>query len=311
LKKSREAALAAVQIFNNPSITFKSESFIVLMNIAWTYLLHAYYRSKKMEYRYFEQREKRRVFDRTAKGAYKYWELERCLKENKSPVDKDSTNNLLFLIGLRHEIEHQMTTRIDDYLSAKFQACCINYNRHLKRLFGDGFGIDHYLSVSLQFSSIGVDQKEYLEGYDDLPANIRGYIGEFQELLTDAERESDRFSYRVIFVRKTANHESQADRVIEFVGSDSPIANEVNKQIAVIKETEKKKYRPCQIVAKMKELGFSKFGVHHHTDLWKSRKAKESGKGFGVIVADKQWLWYENWLEEVRKHCIENRERYK
>lgn len=39
LKKSKEAALTAVQIFNNPNITFKSESFIVLMNIAWTILL--------------------------------------------------------------------------------------------------------------------------------------------------------------------------------------------------------------------------------------------------------------------------------
>ena len=34
VEKSREAALAAVQIFNNPQVTFKSEIFIVLMNIA-------------------------------------------------------------------------------------------------------------------------------------------------------------------------------------------------------------------------------------------------------------------------------------
>jgi hypothetical protein len=44
LRKSREAALAAVQIFSNPNISFKAESYIVLMHIAWTYLLHAYYR---------------------------------------------------------------------------------------------------------------------------------------------------------------------------------------------------------------------------------------------------------------------------
>ncbi|HAT8116058.1 TPA: DUF3644 domain-containing protein, partial [Legionella pneumophila] len=43
IKKSQEAALAAIQLYNNPLITFKSESFIVLMNIAWTYLLHAYF----------------------------------------------------------------------------------------------------------------------------------------------------------------------------------------------------------------------------------------------------------------------------
>ncbi len=38
LTKSREAMLSAVQIFNNPSIHFKSETFIVLSNIAWMYL---------------------------------------------------------------------------------------------------------------------------------------------------------------------------------------------------------------------------------------------------------------------------------
>src|ERR1039458_2137761 len=85
--KSREAALAAVQIFNNPQITFKSEIFIVLMNIAWTYLLHAHYRIKGIEYRYFEQKGANRRFDRTKAGAYKYWELERCLNETSSPVD--------------------------------------------------------------------------------------------------------------------------------------------------------------------------------------------------------------------------------
>jgi hypothetical protein len=34
VEKSRESALTAVQIFNNPLIEFKSETFIVLMTIA-------------------------------------------------------------------------------------------------------------------------------------------------------------------------------------------------------------------------------------------------------------------------------------
>ena len=42
---------------------FKSESFIVLMVIAWTYLLHAYYRSKRVEYRYYRQKAKKRVIN--------------------------------------------------------------------------------------------------------------------------------------------------------------------------------------------------------------------------------------------------------
>jgi hypothetical protein len=48
-RSPRDAALAAIQVFNNPLITFKSETFIVLMNIAWTHLLHAYYRRNDVE----------------------------------------------------------------------------------------------------------------------------------------------------------------------------------------------------------------------------------------------------------------------
>jgi len=120
LTKSRESALAAVQIFNSPLITFRSEIFIVLMGIAWTYLLHAFYRKQGIEYRYFQQKDKRRVFDKTKSGAYKHWELERCLNETMSPIDRDAANNLRFLLGIRHEIEHQMTSRLDNTLSAKF-----------------------------------------------------------------------------------------------------------------------------------------------------------------------------------------------
>ena len=68
LRESREAALNAVQAFNNPRATFKTETFIVLMVIAWTRLLHAYYRREGIEYRYFERGPKRRRFKRLAQN---------------------------------------------------------------------------------------------------------------------------------------------------------------------------------------------------------------------------------------------------
>lgn len=310
LNKSREAALAAVQIFNNPNISFKSESYVVLMIVAWTYLLHAYFRERKIEYRYCRMNGKRREFDRTRHGAYKHWELERCLNDTMSPIDKDTSNNLRFLIGLRHEIEHQMTTRIDDILSARFQACALNYNDTIKKLFGDEKGIEKHLSFSLQFSTISTEQKELLEEYPGLPANIHGYIQGFDGELSDEEFASPHYSYRILFVPKTANHKGQADRVIEFLKSDSALAETVNKQYAVFKETEKKKYLPQQIVDLMKTEGYPLFSVHWHTQLWQSCDAKNSARGFGAMVAGKVWHWYERWVEEVRKHCQENKGKY-
>lgn len=93
LAKSREAALSAVKVFNDPLIQFKSETYIVLMVIAWTYLLHAYYRSKGIDYRYFDQGAKRRRLHRTKHGAYKYWELERCLNDPAMMRERSATRN--------------------------------------------------------------------------------------------------------------------------------------------------------------------------------------------------------------------------
>ncbi|MCH9031998.1 MAG: DUF3644 domain-containing protein [candidate division Zixibacteria bacterium] len=311
ISKSREAVLAAVQIFNNPNISFKAESYIVLMIIGWTYLLHAYYREKGVEHRYFKQRGQRRRFDRTKKGAFKYWELEQCLREKLSPIDKDTSNNLRFLIGLRHEIEHQMTTRIDDLLSARFQACCLNFNTYIQKLFGEELGIDKHLSFSLQFSTIESEQKDMLADHPELPANIQGYIKDFDQALTEKEYDNQRYAYRILFVPKTANRVGQADRVIEFVKSDSPLAENLNIEYAMIRETERKKYLPKQIVKIMKSEGYKRFTIHKHTILWKSMDAKKNHKGFGTIVTGTHWCWYETWVEEVRKHCSENARDYK
>jgi hypothetical protein len=308
--KSREAALAAVQIFNNPQITFKSEIFIVLMNIGWTYLLHAYYRKKKIEYRYFKESGKSRRFDKTAQGAFKYWELERCLNDPKCPVEKDITNNLRFLIGIRHEIEHQMTTKIDATFSAKFQACCLNYNECIKRFFGDENAIEKHLAFSLQFSAITKEHADQLEIYSPLPAHIKSCVEGFENSLSEVEFNSPKFAYRVFFVAKTANHRGQADEVIEFVKAGSALAETVNQKYTVIKETERLKLRPKTVVATLKAEGFKKFSMYDHTTLWRGIDAKNVAKSFGTEV-EGTWFWYQQWLDFVREHCKANALRYR
>ena len=308
IQKSKEAALAAIQIYNSPSITFKSESFIVLMVIAWTYLLHAYYREKKIEYRYYDLKGNRRKFHRTKYGAFKYWELERCINNNESPLDKDTANNLRFLIGLRHEIEHQRTSRIDNLISARFQACCLNYNEYLIRQIGQDNSIEKYLSFSLQLSSITEEQQSLLKEYSDLPSNIKYFIQTYDDSLSDEEYQNTRFSYRVLFIPKIACNRGQADEVIEFIKGDSPLADTINKSYVTIKETEKAKYLPTQIVRTMQEEGYVKFTVNKHAVLWKSRDAKNPKFHFGINVADKYWYWYENWVSEVRKYCLQHRQ---
>jgi len=309
LRKSREAALAAVQVFNNPNITFKSEIFIVMMVIAWTYLMHAYYRGKSIEYRHYRQEGGKRKFIRTSRGACKHWELEKCLDYDACPLAQEVKLNLKFIIGLRHEIEHQMTTRIDDLLSARFQACCLNYNEAIRGLFGDKYGIDQHLAFSLQFSALQDEQIKELSTRKDLPKNIATFIEGFDGSLSESEFNDSKYAYRVIFVPKLVNKKGQADQVIEFISPDSEEAKKINVTYATIKETERKKFKPGTIVEMMQNNGFPKFNMSWHTRLWKMQDARNPGKGYGVSV-EGQWFWYKLWIDIVEQHCKDNAGRY-
>jgi hypothetical protein len=309
--KSREAALTAIRVFNDPQVSFKSETFIVLMVVAWTYLLHAYYRGKRIEHRYFKQGPKRRIFDRTKHGAYKYWELERCLNESLCPVDRDAANNLRFLIGLRHEIEHQMTRSLDSFLSGRYQACALNYNEYLKKLFGQRLGIDQQLAYSIQFMELSEEQVAGPKPEVSIPERLRTYVAEFDGALTHDEYNSPKYSYRLLFKRKLVNRPGQADKVVEFIDPASELAKAIDKEYWVKKEVERPKFRPTDVARVVREAGFTRFRVTpEHSTMWRSEDAKNPAKGYGIDVQG-AWYWYQSWVDRCLELCTAAGDRYR
>ena len=302
LEKSRQAALNAVQSYNNPLTTFKTETFIVLMNIAWTYLLHAYYRDQGVEYRYYTSGPKRRRFDRTKSGAFKFWELERCLNEVTCPLDGPTKSNLRFLIGLRNEIEHHQSAGVDHRLSGRYLACCLNYERYRCELFGEKYSLNEEVAFTLQFRDLAIASQ--VDAVAPLPSSVAKYVQEFDANLSEDEFGSPYFRRRFLFVPLTTNKKAQADEVIEFVPYDSDLATAINEeyQQILLKEVEKAKFLPGQVVALMKEEGYEGFRMHQHTLLWKELDARNPGKGYGTWIAH-TWYWYERWVQTVREHC--------
>jgi hypothetical protein len=280
------------------------------MVIAWTYLLHAHFRSTRIEYRYYKQGPKRRIFDRTKKGAFKHWELERCLNDTASPVDRDAANNLRFLIGLRHEIEHQMTWSLDSYLSGRYQACAINYNDYLKKLFGKRYGIDEQLTYSIQFARLSEEQLGGRKPETTIPERLRVYVTEFDGNLSHEEYNSERYSFRLLFKRKLVNRPGQADKVIEFIDPNSELAKEIDKQYWVKKEVEKPKFRAKDVVAEVRKAGFKGFGVFtHHVDMWRAEDAKNPARGYGVEIQG-SWFWYQSWIDRCIELCKQAGDKY-
>ena len=309
--KSREAALTAIRVFNDPQVGFKSETYIVLMTIAWTYLFHAYYRGKRIEYRYYRQGPKRRIFDRTKHGAHKYWELERCLNDKRSPLDQDTANNLRFLIGLRHEIEHQMTRSLDSYLSGRYQACALNYNEYLKKWFGKKCAIDQQLAYSIQFMELTEEQVTGPKPEVTVSERLRAYIAEFDGALTHDEYNSPRYSYRLLFKRKLVNRPGQADKVVDFIDPKSNLAKTIDKEYWVKKEVERPKFRATEVVAAVRQAGFPRYGIQpEHLDMWRSEDGKNTAKGYGVDVQG-AWYWYQSWIDRCIELCAAAGERYR
>ena len=217
--KAREAMLNAIGGYNSPRTLFRTECFIVLAVIAWTYLLHWHYGKAGVDYR--SRRDDGTVI-LTKHGAVKHWELEACLGRVECPLDPATAANLRFLIAIRHEIEHQMTRRIDDTLSAKVQACVLNFNAASRRLCGERTGLDRDVSVAIQLAGIDQGQRNMLLRDMDLPPSFVAVQAAFERDLPDEIMRDERYAWRVMMVHRNTNSKGTADEMVEFVrpGSD-------------------------------------------------------------------------------------------
>ena len=308
LIKAREAMISAVHTFNSAGLTFRAELFIVTAVIAWTYLMHAWFKREGIDYRHTKKENGQKVVVKTPSGAEKYWELAQCLKNARAPIEQGAKDNLNLLLEIRHEIEHRSTSRIDDALSAKLQACCINFNDAIKTMFGPQYALERRLPIALQFVTFSPDQRVILKKAGALPRHIETTMDNFEQNLTPEQQADPRFAFRVFMVHKTANRSPGADLAVEIVAPGSDVAE---KFAMALKEVEKKKHLPQAIVDAMKEEGWDLFNMHNHTQLWKRLNAKDPVKGYGAIAVGQTWCWYDTWLNRVREECQQHPERYR
>ena len=305
--KAREAMLNAIGGYNSPRTLFRTECFIVLAVIAWTYLLHWHFGKADVDYR--SRRDDGTVVF-TKHGAVKHWELETCLGRAECPLDPATAANLRFLIAIRHEIEHQMTRRIDDTLSAKVQACVLNFNAALRRLCGERTGLDRDVSVAIQLAGIDREQRNMLLRDMDLPPSFVAVQAAFERDLPDEIMRDERYAWRVMMVHRNTNSKGTADEMVEFVRPGSDIEGEIHR--VLVKEMERRKYRPSDIVEEVQRRGFKGFNMHQHTLLVRERGSKDEKKPYGtyVDIQRKDWRWYGAWLNEVIAHCEANASRF-
>jgi hypothetical protein len=194
-------------------------------------------------------------------------------------------------------------------VGAKLQACCINFNDLLRSEFGVQYGLERRLPIALQFVTFEAEHRSLLKRAGNLPPHIEAMIDAFHHGLSEEEQRDPAFAYRVVFIPKVANRRSSADAAIEFVRPDSAEGQEITR--VLLKQVDRRRYAPGQIVALMRAAGFDRFTQHEHTLLVRARDARDPAKDFGKPGLWKgSWEWFDTWVDQVRAHCEANRDRY-
>lgn len=163
--KAKESMLAAVEIFNSPLITFKSETTITLICTAWTYLLQAYCLETNREIRQLDAGKSRRKYARSKEGEYLTLPLPDLIDMCPDILSEPSSKNLQFLIGVRNRIQHYAGHEIDSLIAPKIQANILSFKGVLKTVTNNLIAIENELPYALQFSELSLRQvktdKEY------------------------------------------------------------------------------------------------------------------------------------------------------
>ena len=285
LEKCRAAAIAAVDSYNRPGPKFRTALFVVLIVVAWQAFFHAYFYKQKRKpwYQSRTSTHKKGVRYEKVDGEPKHWELSKCLKEYFRDKNPPERKNLEFLLGLRNKIEHRHLPQLDPTLYGECQAALMNLEDYLVRHFGNQYGLQDSLYVSLQFSRIRPEeQKKAIKSLAGEARTVMDYIKAFRGGLADDALNHPGYAYRVFLVPKIVNRENSADSAIEFVHFDDADEDQqatLRKMNVLIKDkhvhiANLDVKKPAEVVAKVSDSLPFVFNMHHHTTAWKHFKVR-------------------------------------
>lgn len=322
LEGSIDAALLAVEVYNKPRTTFRSQAYIVLMIIAWTRLFHAYF-NKTIGDRYYYKKPNGRyeLIDKERKA----WELTTCINEYEryESLSEAVKENLRFFIGLRNKIEHRNINKkeVDTSIFGECQSLLYNYENLLIRIFGKEYALNESLAFALQFSYMRHEEQQQANrnvlSAELQDQDIRSYIDSYRSSLSEDILNSQEYSIKVILIPRISNT-NRHDTAITFIREDELDPDIFEQITAIIKDkrvvVEAKnvgKNLPGQVVKKVKETTLFDFNLHDHMCLYTIFSVRPPGKDPNPDATNTKYCHYdfantnyvynEGWVELIIK----------
>lgn len=295
--KAHQSALLAVEIYNKPLSTYRTEGFIVLMMIAWNSLFHAIFLNKGENIKYSE------------KGIDNYLDLRKCINKYTGKLKKEISANLELLIEIRDQIVHKENPVIDDKLFGYCQSCLLNFEEILVDNFGEHYQLPNTLAYSLQFSKIHTSQQvESIKNYRNRHNyKMIDFISEFETNLFNIDPEvykSQNYCFRIYLIPKVVK-ENKAEAAVEYINYDMldpDVTANISKAILVIKENRVagEYYKASQVCKKINERLKNIKGPNwifspsfHHSKAAKYFNIREGYKTSNPEKTKKEYCYYD------------------
>ena len=216
LAKSRESALAAVRVYNDPDAGFRTETFIVLMVIAWNSLLQAMLERSNVDY-YDRDEHGAQIIVGGGEKVLGTWELvQLALGDDEYRAVRA---NLDFFLGLRNRISHRYLPALDVAVAGEAQAMLLNFEDLLVAQFGEEAALGDRLAVPLQLSGFRNEGslRSLRKAQAQLPADVTSFLASHRAGVDDDVLASPEYCLRIFFVPIAANRERSADALVHFV----------------------------------------------------------------------------------------------
>lgn len=329
LDKATESALLWVDLYNKPKTDFRSWAYIVLMCIAWNSLLHAIFEKNKIKYYYKKEKviKKEKIkwkdyfyYKKVKNTIYekidwenRAWELNKCIIEyfwKNSPIYK----NINLFIKLRNKIEHRFMPEIDKEIVWECQALILNFEKELVKNFWIEFSLIDSIFIPLQLS----------EWYKKIPVSndwkkVLDFIKTYRSAINSNLVNSQDYSFKVFIMPNIWRSRRTSDLAINFVKFDENNTEEMEKYeeaIIAIKNKEKRRYKPQQILDKIKEKTWIVKTIYWHTLMWKKYNARPSEENRTDLCniefcewnseLTNSYLYFDKWIDFLVENEINN-----
>jgi len=301
LDHGRNAALAALRVWNDPTATFRTETFALLFVTAWNSIALAVLQRAGEEWRDVDEHGDPRTVDGRER-ALETTELVALAFDGDRYLGL--RRNVGFWIGLRNQVAHRHLPTLDVATIPQAQAGLLNLEGVLEDRFGSDFVLGSALSVPLQltgFRDPGVlSSVKKLQA--SLPLDVQNYLND-QATLNAGLTDDPAYMLRVTFIPAVPASGRSPDAVANFVkpGEVTEDLAQALKEYTVVTKVVKAE-RPhliaTQVVEAVSDRIPYRFTVRMHALAARRLKARPE-KGADQTATDPRYCEY---VTSVKRH---------